>query len=76
MAARVGLPQYARRPVPLRYRGRPSDCDHPVLREIANLDATVFGSIMALPDGYQDLPKTPTSGALDYLRSQLLSSIA
>lgn len=36
-----------------------------------NLSRDVFAPILALPDGYHDLGKTPTSGAIDYVRSPL-----
>jgi uncharacterized protein YukJ len=39
---------------------------------ISNLDADLFSKITALPDGYTSLPSNPNSGALDYVRSQLL----
>lgn len=38
-----------------------------------NLNAGLFASIMALPDGYTSLASNPTSGALDYIRSPLLT---
>lgn len=53
------------------------DVDHPTAtiqyRVISNLDSGLFAAVMALPDGYQDLATTESSGALDYVRSPLLS---
>lgn len=36
---------------------------------IVNLDPDAFTSVLELPDGWHYLGQTPTSGALDYLRS-------
>ena len=41
-------------------------------REVRDLDRGLFAPVSALPPGWHDLPKTPTSGALDYLRSPVL----
>jgi uncharacterized protein YukJ len=37
-----------------------------------NLKRDLFASILSLPDRYTDLARDPTSGALDYVRSQIL----
>jgi len=41
-------------------------------KTIRNLDANQFATISALPNGWHPLPSTATSGALDYIRGQLL----
>ncbi|MFF0269503.1 DUF2278 family protein [Kribbella sp. NPDC004536] len=41
-------------------------------REVRRLDPQLFTSTAALPDGWHPLASTPTSGALDYIRSPLL----
>ncbi|MFI5695497.1 DUF2278 family protein [Kribbella sp. NPDC051586] len=41
-------------------------------REVQDLDQQLFATTAALPDGWHLLAGTPTSGALDYLRSPLL----
>lgn len=38
------------------------------------LPTDVFAPILTLSDGYHDLQRTPTSGALDYIRSQFLTN--
>ncbi|MFC6155530.1 DUF2278 family protein [Kribbella jiaozuonensis] len=43
-------------------------------REVRYLDADLFAATAALADGWHLLEKTPSSGALDYIRSQLLTS--
>ncbi len=40
-------------------------------RVFRNLDAAIFAAVLNLVDGYHDLLKTPTSGAIDYIRSPL-----
>lgn len=39
-----------------------------------NLPSDVFAPILGLADGYTELARNPTSGALDYVRSQFLSA--
>lgn len=39
-----------------------------------NLSRQLFAPILALDEGYHDLPSNPTSGALDYIRSPFLTS--
>lgn len=41
-------------------------------RIVPNLDKRLFANILALSNGWHLLAQTPTSGALDYLRSTLL----
>ncbi|MGW5192699.1 DUF2278 family protein [Kribbella sp. NPDC004138] len=41
-------------------------------REVRNLNPQLFASTAALNDGWHLLASTPTSGALDYIRSPLL----
>jgi Uncharacterized conserved protein (DUF2278) len=36
-----------------------------------DLNRDLFAPVLALPPGYSDLAKTPTSGAIDYVRSPL-----
>jgi hypothetical protein len=43
-------------------------------REVRYRDADLFAATAALPDGWHPLDSTPASGALDYIRSPLLSS--
>jgi hypothetical protein len=38
-----------------------------------NLDASKFTTVSSMPDGFQSLARTATSGALDYIRNPLLS---
>lgn len=40
-------------------------------REIHNLDRTLFAPILGLSNGWHLLASTPTSGAIDYIRSPL-----
>jgi hypothetical protein len=40
---------------------------------IPALRRDLFGNVMALADGYHELARTPTSGAIDYVRSPLLT---
>jgi hypothetical protein len=40
-------------------------------RVVCGLDAQVFSRVSSLQDGYHRLARTPTSGALDYIRSPL-----
>ena len=42
------------------------------VKTVAPLDAARFAPVRALPDGWHPLASTATSGALDYLRSELL----
>ncbi|GAA3643804.1 DUF2278 family protein [Microlunatus ginsengisoli] len=42
-------------------------------REVRNLSPDLFASVSGLPAGWHALARTPTSGALDYLRSPLVS---
>lgn len=41
-------------------------------RVVHALDRSLFAPILSLPTGWSSLAKTPTSGALDYIRSPLL----
>jgi hypothetical protein len=41
---------------------------------LTNLDAGTFSPISSLSDGYHQLPRTATSGAMDYIRSPLLQA--
>jgi len=43
-------------------------------RVVLDLDDGLFSPISSLPNGYHNLPKTPVSGALDYVRSPLLAA--
>jgi hypothetical protein len=43
-------------------------------REVRDVDKQLFATTAALPDGWHLLASTPSSGALDYLRSPLLRS--
>jgi hypothetical protein len=40
-------------------------------RVVRNLNAKLLSRVMALPDGYSGLARTPESGALDFVRSPL-----
>src|SRR5262245_19521953 len=40
-------------------------------RVARRLNAAHFARVIALPDGYHNLARTPDSGALDYVRSPL-----
>jgi Uncharacterized conserved protein (DUF2278) len=40
-------------------------------RVVRALNAKLFSRVMALPDGYHNLARTPESGALDFVRSPL-----
>jgi Uncharacterized conserved protein (DUF2278) len=40
-------------------------------RVVRALNAELFSRVMALPDGYHNLRRTPESGAFDYVRSPL-----
>jgi hypothetical protein len=42
------------------------------VKTMAPLDPALFSAVSALPDGWHPLASTPTSGALDYVRSELL----
>ena len=39
---------------------------------LGGLDAGMFHPISSLPDGYHELARTSSSGAIDYIRSQLI----
>jgi hypothetical protein len=39
---------------------------------LKNLDASLFATVAALPDGWHHLDSNPTSGAIDYARSPIL----
>jgi uncharacterized protein DUF2278 len=39
---------------------------------LGSLDAGLFSNVSALADGYHDLARTPSSGAIDYIRSPLV----
>jgi hypothetical protein len=41
---------------------------------LAKMDPTLFAPIVALPDGYHELARTSSSGALDYGRSPILTA--
>jgi hypothetical protein len=41
-------------------------------RVVYGLNSKLFSRILSLPDGYHHVVKTPSSGALDYVRSPLL----
>jgi Uncharacterized conserved protein (DUF2278) len=41
-------------------------------REVRRLDRQVFAPVAALPPGWHALARTPTSGAIDYVRAPLL----
>ena len=40
---------------------------------LGGLDPTIFTNISAMPDGYHGLPRTPASGAIDYIRSPFVN---
>jgi hypothetical protein len=40
---------------------------------LAGLDPGMFGNISALPDGYNELLRTPSSGAIDFIRSPFVN---
>jgi hypothetical protein len=43
-------------------------------RVVRGLNTELFLRVMSFPDGYHGLERTPESGALDYLRSQLFGA--
>jgi Uncharacterized conserved protein (DUF2278) len=40
---------------------------------LGGLDPAMFTNVSALPDGYHELPRTPASGAIDYIRSPFVN---